>query len=349
MPRRLPASAYIDGVLRGDRVLLARAITLLESTLPSDSILAMEVVEACMGAAGPTRRIGVTGVPGAGKSTFLEALGMHLIEACGESVAVLSIDPTSPVSGGSILGDKTRMERLSSSPRAFIRPSPSGGHLGGVARTTRETMLLCEAAGFANIFIETVGVGQSETTVRGMVDTFLLLALAGAGDELQGIKRGITEITDLVVVNKADGDNMRPAMKARAELETALHYFPPSDDGWRPCVLTCSSRTRTGISEVWDTVLAHEAAMRQNGKHEWRRREQSLEWMRDWITVGLRQRFQSDPRIAAAIPRLELQVRAGEMSSFRAAEQLLTMFHGSLTKSENRTTEHDSSLPDSHR
>ena len=326
-PRRLPADAYIDGILRGDRVLLARAITLVESTLASDEELALEVIEGCQSHGHQTRRIGITGIPGAGKSTFLEALGTHLTDTVGESVAVLSIDPTSPLSGGSILGDKTRMERLAASPHAYIRPSPSGGHLGGVARRTREAMLLCEAAGFRNVFIETVGVGQSEIAVRDMVDTFVLLALAGAGDELQGIKRGITELCDLIIVNKADGDNLSHAQRARSELEMALHYFSINGDGWHPRVLTCSSRTGAGIAEAWQTVLDHEVAMKGIGKRQSRRQNQSLTWMHGVIASRLLQQFQANTHVAALLPDLETAVRDGRMNPFRAAEQLLSQFH----------------------
>jgi LAO/AO transport system kinase len=211
----LPLERYTEGILRGDRVTLARAITVVESDLPADGELAARILDAILPATGKSRRVGITGVPGVGKSTFIDALGMHLIRERGERVAVLSVDPSSPISGGSILGDKTRMERLSVEERAFIRPSPSRGHLGGVARRTRETMLLCEAAGFENVLVETVGVGQSETAVRSMTDFFLLLMLAGAGDELQGIKRGIIEMIDGMVINKADGDNRRKAERAR--------------------------------------------------------------------------------------------------------------------------------------
>ena len=243
---RLPLERYIEGILRGDRVTLARAITVVESDLAADSELAARMLDSILPATGKSRRVGITGVPGVGKSTFIDALGMHLIRERGERVAVLSVDPSSPISGGSILGDKTRMERLSVEERAFIRPSPARGHLGGVARRTRETILLCEAAGFENVLVETVGVGQSETAVRSMTDFFLLLMLAGAGDELQGIKRGIIEMIDGMAINKADGDNRRKAERARVEYSSALHLFPASADGWTPRVLTCSALQRRG-------------------------------------------------------------------------------------------------------
>src|ERR1044071_7382104 len=243
---RLPLETYIGGILRGDRVLLARAITLIESERPSDAELSARLLDSILPHTGRSRRVGITGVPGVGKSTFIDALGMYLIRNRGERVAVLSVDPSSPLSGGSILGDKTRMDRLCVDEKALIRPSPARGHLGGVARRTRETILLCEAAGFENILIETVGVGQSETAVRSMCDFFLLLMLAGAGDELQGMKRGIIEMIDGIAINKGDGDNVRKAERARVEYAGALHLFPAPADGWTPRVLTCSALPATG-------------------------------------------------------------------------------------------------------
>jgi LAO/AO transport system kinase len=236
--RRLSLQHYVDGVLGADRMVLARAITLVESHLPADADLAARLLDSLLPHTGRALRVGITGVPGVGKSTFIDALGMHLLRDRGENVAVLSVDPSSPISGGSILGDKTRMERLAVEDRAFIRPSPARGHLGGVARTTRETMLLCEAAGYRNVLVETVGVGQSETAVRSMTDFFLLLMLAGAGDELQGIKRGVMELADVVAINKADGANVEAAERARAEAENALHFFPGPGSGWTPRALS---------------------------------------------------------------------------------------------------------------
>ena len=325
--KRMPASQYVAGIRARDRYILARAITLIESALPSDQVLAEEVLEACLPATGKARRVGITGVPGVGKSSFIESLGTFLTREREETVAVLSVDPSSPVSGGSILGDKTRMESLANDNRAFIRPSASGGHLGGVARRTREAMLLCEAAGYHNVFIETVGVGQSETTVRSMVDTFLLLMLAGAGDELQGIKRGIMEMVDVLAINKADGDNRRAAERARSEYEMALHFFPAGDDNWSPRVLTCSSLTREGLGAVWETVLEHQDAIRANGFFTERRRRQALQWMQETILQGLEDDFRHDSRVKAALPALEIDVRAGRISSFRAARTLLDLFH----------------------
>lgn len=323
---RLPASAYIDGILRGDRVTLARAITVIESELPSDSALAQEILEGVLPQTGQARRVGITGVPGAGKSTFIDTLGLHLIRDRGESVAVLSIDPSSPISGGSILGDKTRMERLSQEPQAFIRPSPSKCHLGGVARRTRETMLLCEAAGFRNVIIETVGVGQSETTVRSMTDFFLLILVAGAGDELQGIKRGIMEMVDALVINKADGDNKPMAERARIEYASALHLFPASADGWFPQVLTCSSLTGEGVPAVWELVLEHRAKLKANGYFLERRRRQALDWMQELIRMGLEDLFHRHPRVRQRLAAMSEEVRRGHISSFTAARELLALF-----------------------
>jgi len=326
MPRRLPLERYVEGVLGGDRTVLARAITLIESNLPSDSELAARVLDALLPHTGRSLRIGITGVPGVGKSTFINVLGMHLIRDRGENVAVLSVDPSSPISGGSILGDKTRMEQLAADERAFIRPSPSQGHLGGVARRTRETILLCEAAGYRNIFVETVGVGQSETAVRSMTDFFLLLMLAGAGDELQGMKRGIIEMLDGMAINKADGDNKPRAERARIEYASALHLFPASDDGWTPQVLTCSSVSGEGISEVWDMVLAHREMLAGNGFLAHRRNRQALEWMNELTMLGLEEMFRSQPAVAARLPVVREEVRRGRMSPLAASRELLGLF-----------------------
>lgn len=325
--RRLTVAQYVDGVLAAKRSVLARAITVIESDHPADGDLATAILEAILPHTGNSRRVGITGVPGVGKSTFLDALGLHLIRACGEKVAVLSVDPSSPVSGGSILGDKTRMERLSAEEDAFIRPSPSRGHLGGVTRRTRETMLLCEAAGFTNVLVETVGVGQSETAVRSMTDYFLLLMLPGAGDELQGIKRGILEMVDGMAINKADGDNVERATRARADYASALHLFPPAPGGWVPRVLACSARTGEGVAEVWSSVLDHGALMREKNLLEPRRREQSLAWMRELISIGLEEEFSRNRRVLQQMPRWEQDVRAGTATPFAAARALLQDFH----------------------
>jgi LAO/AO transport system kinase len=324
--RRLSPERYVEGVLAGDRTVLARAITVIESELPSDGELGARILDAVLPHTGRSRRVGITGVPGAGKSTFIDALGMHLLRDRGENVAVLSIDPSSPISGGSILGDKTRMERLAVEEKAFIRPSPSGGHLGGVARRTRETLLLCEAAGYRNILVETVGVGQSETAVRSMTDFFLLLMLAGAGDELQGIKRGIIEMLDGMAINKADGDNKPKAERARIEYASALHLFPASPDGWTPRVLTCSAITGDRIPEVWQMVLDHHAQQEKNGHLAGRRKRQALEWMNELVRLGITDAFQRDPTVSARFPALQDEVREGRVSPFAASRELLALF-----------------------
>ena len=329
---RLSASEYIDGLLHGSRVTLARAITVIESEHPADAELAQRILDGALPHAGNSRRAGITGVPGSGKSTFIDALGMHLVRDHGEKVAVLSVDPSSQISGGSILGDKTRMERLSAEDRAFIRPSPARGHLGGVARRTRETILLCEAAGYNNVLVETVGVGQSETAVRSMTDFFLLLMIPGAGDELQGIKRGIIEMVDAMVINKADGDNKPRAERARTEYASALHLFPPSPDGWVPPVLTCSALRNSGVAEVWQLVLEHERRQHANGYFERRRSGQNEAWLSELIDEGLHQLFRRNPEIQARMPELLSRVRAGKTTPFTAASQLLASFTNEVSK-----------------
>lgn len=324
--RRLSLDQYVDGVLAGDRVVLARAITLVESRLAADAELAAHLLDTILPHSGQSRRVGITGVPGVGKSTFIDALGMHVIRDCGERLAVLTVDPSSPISGGSILGDKTRMERLSADPNAFIRPSPSGGHLGGVARRTRETILLCEAAGFRNLFIETVGVGQSETAVRSMTDFFLLLMLAGAGDELQGIKRGIIEMIDGMAINKADGDNLQKAERARVEYASALHLFPPSGDGWTPQVVTCSAINNVGIAEIWQMVLKHETQLGATGRIAERRTQGDLQWMDELVSMGLAEMFQAQPAVAQRLSALRQEVREGRVTPLAASRELLGYF-----------------------
>ena len=323
--RRLSLSEYVEGILRGDRIVLARAITLIESSRAQDSELAQQIVDACLPKAGDSIRVGITGTPGAGKSTFIEALGTYLIGK-GERVAVLAVDPSSERSGGSILGDKTRMERLANAEAAFIRPSPSGGSLGGVARRTRETMILCEAAGFRTVLIETVGVGQSETLVHGMVDFFLLLMIAGAGDELQGIKRGIVEMADLITINKADGTNVVAAESARGEFARALHLFPARENGWVPDVVTCSAVTGRGIAELWDIVLHHRAQMQDSGWLDLNRRQQRHTWLREAVRNQLLEQFRHDERVKALLPAVEQAVRDGELSPTRAAQTLIQRF-----------------------
>jgi len=325
-PRRLPVGRYVEGVLGGDRMVLARAITVIESNLPSDGELAARLLDALLPHTGKSLRVGITGVPGVGKSTFIDALGMHLIGERGENVAVLSVDPSSPISGGSILGDKTRMERLAVEERAFIRPSPSQGHLGGVARRTRETILLCEAAGYRNILVETVGVGQSETAVRSMTDFFLLLMLAGAGDELQGMKRGIIEMLDGMAINKADGDNKAKAERARIEYSGALHLFPASSDGWTPRVFTCSAISKEGIAEVWQMVLEHRELLEGNGSLAKLRNLQALQWMNELTMLGLEELFRGNRAVAERLPLLRDEVHRGRMTPFAASRELLSLF-----------------------
>lgn len=327
--RRLDPAEYIDGILEANRVKLAQAITVIESDLDSDMELAEKILDGVLPATGKSRRVGITGTPGAGKSTFIDVLGLHLIRDRGEAVAVLSVDPSSPLSGGSILGDKTRMERLSAEEKAFIRPSPSRGHLGGVARRTRETMLLCEAAGYGNIFVETVGVGQSETAVRSMTDFFLLLMIPRSGDELQGIKRGIIEMIDAIAINKADGDNVNAARLSQSEYRNALHLFPPSPDGWIPQVLLCSALRNEGVTAIWDLVLEHRRQQEQSGYFAARRRRQSLDWMRELIASGLEDLLRQDPHSGALLPALSKAVTEGALSPFHAARQLLATFRRS--------------------
>jgi LAO/AO transport system kinase len=324
--RKQPSvNEFLDGILAGNRTLLSQAITLAESSLPSHSALAQEIIEQCLPWSGKSIRIGITGVPGVGKSTFIESLGMHLIRNK-RKLAVLAIDPSSDRSKGSILGDKTRMEELSAEPDAFIRPSPSAGSLGGVARKSRETIILCEAAGYDTIFVETVGVGQSETAVHSMVDFFLLLMLAGAGDELQGIKRGIMEMADAVAVTKADGENITKAMRAKSEYSNALHLFPPSESGWVPLVLTCSAKTNSGIAEIWDVILQYMELARQNGFFEKKRLEQSLYWMYETINQNLKDSFYHDRRIQKLLKMYEKKVLAGETTPFTPEKALMEKY-----------------------
>lgn len=324
---RLPVAHYVNGILNGDRAVMGRAISLIESDLPSDKLLAEKMLDAVLPRTGKSQRIGITGVPGSGKSTFIDALGMHLLHERGEKVAVLSVDPSSSISGGSILGDKTRMERLSGQPNAFIRPSPSRGYLGGVTRRTRECILICEAAGYRNVLVETVGVGQSEIEVSSMTDFFLLLMIPGAGDELQGIKRGIIEMADGVVINKSDGENVSAARRARTQYESALRMFAPNRPGWTTQVLTCSALENRGIREVWQMILDHRAHQEAGGHLGRRRQAQSLSWMRELISSGLREDFQNAPAVQERLTRLEHSVREGMISPSTAARELLGLYH----------------------
>lgn len=316
---------YVTGILDGDRVTLSRAITLLESTRPDHRETARTVVEQCLPHSGESIRVAITGVPGVGKSTFIETLGQRLV-AEGHRLAVLTVDPSSERSKGSILGDKTRMGKLATEEDAFIRPSPTTGTLGGVAPKTREAILLCEAAGYDTVFVETVGVGQSEISVRSMVDFFLLLALAGAGDELQGIKRGIIEVADAIAITKADGENREPAEMARAEYEKALRLLSDTESGWTPPVLTCSAQTGDGIDAVWDAVERYRAYTKETGFFEEQRRKQARHWMYQTIEKRLRDGFFSDPDVEAAQDEVEAAVLEGRLSSLAAAEQLLDIY-----------------------
>ncbi len=313
---------YVDGVLSRDRLMLAKTITLIESTLPAHQELARKIVDQLLPYTGKGYRIGITGVPGAGKSTYIESFGT-MLTAMGHRVAVLAIDPSSSRSGGSILGDKTRMERLAVDPNAFIRPSPSGGTLGGVGRKTRETMLVCEAAGYDVVIIETVGVGQSETTVASMVDFFLVLMIAGAGDELQGIKKGVLEVADTIVINKADGDNVLRAETARKEYEAALHMLMPNSPNWTPQVLTCSALEKSGIDDIWQTILDHRQKLTDSGEMAEKRKHQALDWMAFLLEEGLHHWFYTDPKIKAVLPGLQAEVEKKKTSPTAAADALL--------------------------
>jgi LAO/AO transport system kinase len=320
--KMLAPEAYIDGVLAGDRRMLSKAITLIESALPAHQEIARRIMNALLPKTGSAVRLGITGVPGVGKSSFIESFGV-MLAGRGHRVAVLAVDPSSARSGGSVMADKTRMERLSQRPEAFIRPSPSGGTLGGVARKTRETMLVCEAAGFDVVIVETVGVGQSETAVASMVDFFLVLLLAGAGDELQGIKKGILELADALAVNKADGDNRVRAERAARVYELALHLLQPSSPRWSPPVLTCSALETSGIEAIWDTVLRHRAVFGPSGELEERRRQQAVAWMWSLVEEGLKDRFARRPDVRRQLPRILHEVERGALAPTAAAERLL--------------------------
>ncbi|QJW90972.1 methylmalonyl Co-A mutase-associated GTPase MeaB [Spirosoma taeanense] len=322
MRHRFPPDHYANGILTGDRLTLSRAITLVESTRADDQQLAQQVLEQVLPKTGKSIRIGITGVPGVGKSTFIEAFGTYLT-GLGHQLAVLAVDPTSQRSGGSLLGDKTRMETLSMNLNAYIRPSPAGDSLGGVGHRTRETMLLCEAAGFDVILIETVGVGQSETVVHGMVDFFLLLMLAGAGDELQGMKRGIMELADALLITKADGDNRAAASRARVEYQNALHLFPPTGSGWFPPVLTGSALTGEGVADLWQILQQHQQLTMQNGHRLQRRQEQQLTWFRSLLRQRLEGQFYNQPGMRERLTILEAQVRAGTLLPGPAVQTLL--------------------------
>jgi LAO/AO transport system kinase len=325
--RKLQPSAeeLVEGILAGNITSLSRAITLVESTNPTHLAKANAIINSCLPHANQSIRIGITGVPGVGKSTFIEAFGKHLT-SLGKKVAVLAVDPSSTISHGSILGDKTRMEELVKDPNAFIRPSASGETLGGVARKTRETITLCEAAGFDTIIIETVGVGQSETAVHSMVDFFLLLKIAGAGDELQGIKRGIMEMADAIVINKADGDNLKKAQFAKVEFNRALHLFPAKKSGWTPKTATCSALTSEGIPEVWNTINEFLSLTQTNSYFFQKRKEQNQFWMLETINDQLKSNFYNNPEIQQQLESTKKAVQNDEISPFAAASLLLEKY-----------------------
>ena len=330
--REYSAAEMVEGIVKGDVTILSQAVTLVESVNPSHYAKAQEVIDKCLPYSGNSVRIGISGVPGAGKSTSIDEFGIHVLERTGGKLAVLAIDPSSERSKGSILGDKTRMEKLSQRKEAFIRPSPTAGSLGGVARKTRETIILCEAAGFDKIFVETVGVGQSETACHSMVDFFLLIQLAGTGDELQGIKRGIMEIADGIVINKCDGENVDRCQMAATNFRNALHFFPMPESGWLPKVLCYSGFYGLGIKEVWDMIYQYIDFVKANGYFQYRRNEQSKYWMYESIDEHLRLSFYNNPLIAGQIAKAEQSVLQGEKTSFRAAGDLLALYLKELKK-----------------
>ena len=327
--RQLSVSDYVEGIRKGDKAVLGQAVTLVESLKPEHQVVAQEVIEQCLPYTGHSRRIGITGVPGAGKSTSIDVFGMHVLRQGGK-LAVLAIDPSSERSKGSILGDKTRMEKLAVQPDAFIRPSPSAGSLGGVARKTRETIILCEAAGYDNIFVETVGVGQSEIAVHSMVDFFLLIQIAGAGDELQGIKRGIMEMADGIAINKADGDNIERANLAAAQFRNALHLFPLPPSGWLPEVTTYSGYYELGIDGVWDMIDRYFDHVKQNGYFDERRRQQEQYWMYETINEQLQARFYSNAEVQRLLELKKQMVLGNQQSSFVAAHDVLDFYYNNL-------------------
>jgi LAO/AO transport system kinase len=323
-----PIPELAQAVRAGDRRWLAQAITLVESRKPEHQALAGALLTELMPAAGAADRIGLTGVPGVGKSTFIDQFGSNLT-ADGHRVAVLAVDPSSQRTGGAILGDKTRMARLANDPNAFVRPSPAGGSLGGVARRTRETILLCEAAGFDVVIVETVGVGQSETTVSEMVDIFVVLMLAGAGDELQGIKKGVLELADLIAVNKADGDNVKPARLAALDYRRAIHLMTPASPTWTPPVLTCSAVENVGLAEIWEQIAAHRERLSATGERAERRRQQQIGWMWSMISDRLLEEFRASPQVQQRLPEVSAAVLAGTLPAGAAADTLLAPFLGS--------------------
>lgn len=323
--KRYSVNEYVEEILSGNRTILSQAITLVESALPEHYKTAQAIIEKCLPYSGRSVRIGITGIPGAGKSTFIESFGLY-VSGIGKKTAVLAIDPSSKSTKGSILGDKTRMEKLSIHPNAFIRPSPSAGTLGGVARKTRESIILCEAAGFDTILVETVGVGQSETTVRSMVDFFLLLMLAGAGDEIQGIKRGIIEMADSIAITKADGPNKLMAENARIMFQNALNLFPRTQSGWKPSVLACSVHDNTGIREIWNIIEDYVNYTGKTGYFEEMRKQQEVIRMHDTITDFLSASFYNNDEVKTLLPDLERELYKGRITSYKAALDLLNKY-----------------------
>lgn len=332
--RNLSVDDYVEGILKGDTVILSRAVTLLESTRPEHEEMAQRVIEKCLPYAGNSVRIGISGVPGSGKSTSIDEFGIHVLKEYGGKLAVLAIDPSSERSKGSILGDKTRMEKLSVHPKSFIRPSPSSGSLGGVARKTRETIILCEAAGYDKIFVETVGVGQSETACQSMVDFFLLIEVAGTGDELQGIKRGIMEIADGIAINKCDGDNVQRCQIAASYYRNALHLFPVPPSGWSPKVLTYSGFYGLGIKELWNSIYEYFDFVKKSGYFEHRRMEQNRYWMYETINEHLKNSFYENEKIEEMLKQAENNVFNGKQTSFIAAQQVLDYYFMNLKNEE---------------
>jgi LAO/AO transport system kinase len=323
--KELSRKQYLDGILNGDRATLARAITLIESRLPAHRNLAEGIIEDCIAHSGRSFRLGITGVPGVGKSTFIESFGSLLIEK-GKRLAILAIDPSSEISKGSILGDKTRMEKLSANSNVFIRPSPASDALGGVTRKTRESIILCEAAAYDYIIVETVGVGQSETAVHSMVDFFLLLLLPGAGDELQGIKRGIVEMADMIAINKADGNKLEAAKKAKIAYQNALHLFPPKENQWDVKVSLCSALDGKGLDKIIETLSQYENAQKESGAFIKKRQVQNQYWLKESINESLLNDFYDHPEIAKKLDIIKKEVSEGKKSPFKAAEELLSIY-----------------------
>ncbi len=330
--RELSVGEMVEGILKGNVTILSQAVTLVESVSPAHQQKAQEVIDRLLPYSGKSIRVGISGVPGAGKSTSIDEFGIHVLKEKGGKLAVLAIDPSSERTKGSILGDKTRMEKLANHPDSFIRPSPSAGSLGGVARKTRETIILCEAAGYDKIFVETVGVGQSETACHSMVDFFLLIQVAGTGDELQGIKRGIMEISDGIVINKCDGDNIDRCHMAATNFRNALHFFPKPDSGWLPKVLCYSGFYGTGIKEIWDMIYEYIIFVKENGYFEYRRNEQAKYWMYESINEHLRMNFYNNPFIQKQLTEAEKTVLQGQKTSFIAAQELLEYYFAQLKK-----------------